>query len=112
MINFLQLLITLNQIRKMNVLIKPIISEKMQAASEKYNRYGFIVDRRATKDQIKRAVEETYGVKVDKINTLIQRGKSSVRLTKAGAILGKKNTVKKAIVFVNSKDKIDFYSSI
>jgi hypothetical protein len=43
---------------------------------------------------------------------MIQRGKSSVRLTKAGAILGKKNTVKKAIVFVNSKDKIDFYSSI
>ncbi|PKP19419.1 MAG: 50S ribosomal protein L23 [Bacteroidetes bacterium HGW-Bacteroidetes-20] len=96
----------------MNVLIKPIISEKMQAVSEKFNRYGFIVDRKASKTQIRKAVEDTYGVKVEKVNTLIQRGKSTTRITKARAITGQKNTVKKAIIFVNSKDKIDFYSNI
>ena len=96
----------------MNVLIKPIISENMQAVSEKFNRYGFIVDRKATKTQIKKAVEDTYGVKVERINTLIQRGKATTRITKAGAVNGQKNTFKKAIVFVNSKDKIDFYSNI
>jgi large subunit ribosomal protein L23 len=96
----------------MNVLIKPIISEKMQAVSEKFNRYGFIVDRKATKTQIKKAIEDTYGVKVERVNTLIQRGKATTRITKAGAITGQKNTVKKAIIFVNSKNKIDFYSSI
>ncbi|MCL2168006.1 MAG: 50S ribosomal protein L23 [Lentimicrobiaceae bacterium] len=96
----------------MNILIKPIISEKMQAVSEKYNRYGFIVDRKATKSQIKFAVEELYGIKVDKINTLIQRGRATVRNTKAGQIHGQQNTVKKAIVFVNKKDKIDIYSNI
>lgn len=96
----------------MNVLIKPIISEKMQAVSEKFNRYGFIVDRKATKTQIKKAVEDTYGVKVERVNTLIQRGKATMRITKAGAISGQKNTVKKAIIFVSSKDKIDFYSNI
>jgi large subunit ribosomal protein L23 len=96
----------------MNILIKPIISEKMQAVSEKYNRYGFIVDRKATKSQIKHAVEEIYGVRVDRINTLIQRGRATLRHTKAGMIRGQKNTVKKAIVFVNKEDKIDIFSSI
>ena len=96
----------------MNILIKPIISEKMQAVAEKYNRYGFVVDRKATKSQIKYAIEEVYGVRVDRINTLIQRGKATTRNTKAGVIHGQKNTVKKAIVFVNKEDKIDIYSSI
>lgn len=96
----------------MNILIKPIISEKMQAVSEKYNRYGFIVDRKATKSQIKHAIEEIYGVRIDRINTLVQRGKATTRQTKAGLIHGQKNTVKKAIVFVNKEDKIDIFSSI
>jgi len=96
----------------MNILIKPIISEKMQAVSEKFNRYGFVVDRKATKSQIKFAIEDVYGVRVDKINTLIQRGKATIRNTKSGMIRGQKNTVKKAIVFVNKEDKIDIYSNI
>ncbi len=96
----------------MNVLIKPIISEKMTIISEKYNRYGFIVDRKATKSQIKRDVEEIYGVKVVQVNTLIQRGKSSSRYTKTGVITGQKNTVKKAFVELSKEDKIDFYSNI
>lgn len=96
----------------MNVLIKPIISEKMTGIAEKYNRYGFIVNRKATKTQIKKEIEEIYGVKVRQVNTLIQRGKSTSRYTKAGMITGQKNTVKKAFVFVDKDDKIDFFSSI
>jgi len=96
----------------MSTLIKPIISEKMTKAAELYNRYGFIVDRKATKTQIKKEVEDTYGIKVKRINTLIQRGKVSSRYTKAGMITGKKNTVKKAFVFIDKDEKIDFFSSI
>lgn len=96
----------------MNVLIKPIISEKMTKISEEMNRYGFVVDRKATKSQIKAEVEDIYGVKVVRINTLIQRGKSSSRYTKTGVITGKKNTVKKAIVEISKKEKIDFFSNI
>jgi len=51
----------------MSVLIKPIITEKMTADSELYNRYGFIVNPKANKLQIKEAVEVTYGVSVDKL---------------------------------------------
>ncbi|MDL2312258.1 50S ribosomal protein L23 [Bacteroidales bacterium OttesenSCG-928-B11] len=96
----------------MNALIKPIISEKMTLATEKYNRYGFVVNRKATKTQIKKEVEDIYGVKVVRINTLIQRGKSTSRYTKAGMITGQKNTFKKAYVFVDKEDKIDFFSNI
>ncbi len=96
----------------MNILIKPIISEKMQAVTEKFNRYGFIVDRKATKTQIKHAIQQVYGVKVERINTLIQRGKSTARHTKSGMIQGQKNTFKKAIIFVSKEDKIDIYSNI
>lgn len=96
----------------MNVLVKPIISEKMTKTADKYNRYGFVVDRKATKTQIKKEVEEIYGVKVVQVNTLIQRGKSSSRFTKAGMIQGQKNTVKKALVELRKEDKIDFFSNI
>jgi large subunit ribosomal protein L23 len=96
----------------MNVLIKPIISEKMTLAADRFNRYGFIVDRKATKTQIKKEVEEIYGVKVMQVNTLVQRGKATARNTKAGIIRGQKNTVKKAIIFLNKEQKIDFYSNI
>lgn len=96
----------------MSILVKPLITEKMTAAGEKYNRYGFIVTRCATKPQIRMAVEEIYGVKVERVNTIIQRGKAVSRYTKGGVISGQKNTVKKAIVFINKESKIDFYSNI
>ena len=51
----------------MNVLIKPIISEKMTTVADEFNRYGFIVDRKATKSQIKAEVEDIYGVKVRRL---------------------------------------------
>ena len=54
----------------MSVLIKPIITEKMTAESELYNRYGFLVDPRANKIEIKEAVEATYGVSVKKVRTM------------------------------------------
>lgn len=96
----------------MSVLIKPIISEKMTQEAEKYNRYGFMVTRDATKSEIKREVESLYEVKVIRVNTLIQRGKIMKRNTKAGVITGQKNNFKKAYVFVHKDNKIDFYSSI
>jgi large subunit ribosomal protein L23 len=96
----------------MNVIKKPIITEKMTAISEKFNRYGFVVDRRADKLQIKKAVEELYNVEVESVNTLIQRGKDSSRYTKSGFIRGSKNSFKKAIVQLKGDSRIDFYSNI
>jgi len=96
----------------MDILVKPIVTEKLTAQGEKLNCYGFKVDKRANKLQIRKAVESKYGVTVESVNTVIVGGKSKSRYTKAGFIQGRTNSYKKAIVTVAKDDKIDFYSNI
>ena len=76
------------------------------------NRYGFIVDKRANKIQIKNAVEEFYNVKVVDVNTMNYSGKLKSRYTKAGFLTGRTNAYKKAIVTLAAGDSIDFYANI
>ncbi|MDR3132886.1 MAG: 50S ribosomal protein L23 [Prevotellaceae bacterium] len=94
------------------IIIKPIITEKMTIQGEKLNRYGFVVDRNANKLEIKKAVEEMYGVTVSAVNTVNYYGKRKSRYTKAGLLTGRTNHFKKAIVTLAGEDKIDFYSNI
>lgn len=96
----------------MEILIKPVLTEKMTVQGDKLNRYGFIVDRRANKLQIKSAVEKMYGVNVTDVNTMNYMGKAKSRYTKAGMLQGRANNFKKAIITLKDGDKIDFYSSI
>ena len=96
----------------MNILIRPVITEKMTDESEKYNRFGFIVDRRANKLEIKDAVEKMYGVSVEKVRTMVYPGKAKSRNTKGGVISGRTNSYKKAIVDVAEGESIDFYGNI
>lgn len=96
----------------MEILIKPVLTEKMTDQGDKLNRYGFIVDRRANKLQIKSAVETMYDVKVADVNTMNYMGKAKSRYTKAGMLEGRANNFKKAIVTLKDGDKIDFYSNI
>lgn len=84
----------------------------MTILGEKLNRYGFIVDNKANKIEIKKAVQDLYGVIVTDVNTMRYAGKSKSRFTKAGLLVGKTNSFKKAIVTLQSGDKIDFYSNI
>ncbi len=96
----------------MNILIKPIVTEKMTQQGETLNRYGFIVDKRANKIQIKKAVEEMYGVTVERVNTMRYGGKKRNRYTRSGIIEGKTPSYKKAIVTLAEGETIDFYSNI
>ena len=96
----------------MNILIKPVITEKMTADAENLNRFGFVVDRSANKIQIKKAVEETYDVTVESVRTMVCIGKKRTRGTKSGFISGRTKTFKKAIVTLSEGDTIDFYSNI
>ena len=93
-------------------MIKPIVTEKATALSEKLNRYTFCVSPDANKYQIKNLVEELYGVKVTSVNTMNYEGKRKQRYTKAGLIRGKKPAFKKAIVTLVEGETIDFYSNI
>ncbi|MCE4565649.1 50S ribosomal protein L23 [Maribellus sp. CM-23] len=96
----------------MDILVKPLVTEKMTDQSERFNRYGFVVDRRASKPQIKKAVESLYNVTVETVNTMVYGGKVKSRYTKGGIITGKTSAYKKAIVTLVEGDSIDFYSNI
>ena len=96
----------------MSTLKKPVITEKMTSLTEKLNRYGFVVDHNANKLQIKSAIEEMYGVSVDRVNTMNYKGKHKTRYTKTGWVEGRTNKFKKAIVTLAEGDTIDFYSNI
>ena len=96
----------------MDILLKPIVTEKMTKLGEDLNRYGFIVHRRANKIQIKQAVEQMYGVSVASVNTMTYAGKSKSRYTKSGQISGKTKSFKKAVVTLTEGETIDFFSNI
>ncbi len=94
------------------ILKQPIVTEKTTILSEKLNRVQFKVEKKANKIQIKKAVEELYGVRVLSVNTIIQRGKSKNRQTKAGMIHGRTNSYKKAIITLAAGETIDIYAEI
>ena len=97
----------------MGIIIKPIVTEKQTAITEKFpNRYGFRVSPDANKLEIKKAVEDMYGVTVESVNTMNYAGKKKSRYTKSGIINGKTSAFKKAIVTLKEGETIDFFINI
>ena len=96
----------------MDILIKPIITEKATADAEVNSRYGFVVNTKANKIEIKKAVEAAYGVSVTAVRTMNVRPDRRTRQTRSGIQTGKTNAYKKAIVQVAEGDTIDFYANI
>jgi large subunit ribosomal protein L23 len=94
------------------ILIKPILTEKANAQQEKLHRYAFKVNRKANKLEIKKAVEDFYGVSVVDVNTAVVPGKNKTRYTKAGFIKGQKPAFKKALVTIAEGETIDLYANI
>ncbi len=97
-----------------DILIRPLISEKTTLMSQnpKLNKYGFVVDRKANKLEIKKAVEKMYGVQVVDVNTSIRPGKMKMRQTTKGVTKGVKGRYKKAYVTLNGGESIDFYAGV
>ncbi|MDR1722781.1 MAG: 50S ribosomal protein L23 [Tannerella sp.] len=97
----------------MGIIIKPIVTEKLTAITEKFpNRFGFRVQPDANKLQIKKAVEDMYQVTVEDVNTINYSGKNKSRYTKSGVVSGRQDAFKKAIVTLKTGDTIDFFSNI
>jgi large subunit ribosomal protein L23 len=95
----------------MNVLIKPLVTEKISAENEK-GKYGFLVKKISNKIEIKQAVEKMYGVNVEEVKTMIYAGKKKSKHTKSKVVTGTTASYKKAIVKVADGELIDFYSGI
>jgi large subunit ribosomal protein L23 len=96
----------------MEILKKPLLTEKVTQLTEKLNRYTFKCDHRANKLQIKAAIEQMYGVNIVAVNTMRCFGKLKSRNTKAGMVSGRAAAYKKAIVTLKDGETIDFYSTI
>ncbi|QMU63705.1 MAG: 50S ribosomal protein L23 [Flavobacteriaceae bacterium] len=96
----------------MSILIKPIITEKATNDSELFNRYAFVVDKRANKLEIKDAVETAYGVSISSVKTLNYPLKRTTKFTKKGVVVSTKSAYKKAIVQLEDGDSIDFYNNL
>jgi large subunit ribosomal protein L23 len=96
----------------MSIIIRPIVTEKVTKESEVLNRFGFFVNKKANKVEIKKAVEATYGVTVVSVNTINVRPDRTTKYTKSGLISGKTNVEKKAFVKVKEGESIDFYNNI
>ena len=114
----------------MAFIVKPLVTEKMTAITEKSSveksykvkgetrtkkaetKYGFIVLPEANKLEIKKEIESLYNVTVIDVNTARYAGKRQSRYTRKGLIKGQKNAYKKAIVTLKEGDTIDFYSNI
>ena len=96
----------------MSILKRPLLSEKMTKIADKTSQIGFIVEKTASKDQIKALIEKVYNVEVERVNTILVRGKRKSRFTKSGVINGKKPNYKKAIIQLKEGQKIDFFENI
>ena len=96
----------------MSILIKPIITEKATNDSEMNNRFSFVVNNKANKIEIKKAVESAYGVSVEKVRTMNVRPDRRTRYTKTGIVTGKTNAYKKAIVQLAEGETIDLYANL
>lgn len=93
------------------ILIKPVLTEKMAVLEERENKYAFLVSIEANKTEIKKAIESKFDVKVLKVATIRQIGKYKQMTVRSGGrtirTMGKRSDYKKAIITLESNSSID-----
>lgn len=95
-----------------NVLIKPLITEKMNDLTEIEGKYGFIVDINANKIEISKALKSKFNVEVKAINTIKYKGKIKSQFTKKGRFEGKTPGYKKVIITLKEGQTIDMFGEV
>lgn len=91
-----------------DILIRPIITEKSDKAMNK-SVYTFVVDRKANKIEVAKAVESMFNVSVTAVNTAVIPGKTKARSTRSGVVKGMKPAYKKAFVQLQDGETIDLF---
>ena len=95
-----------------NILIRPLITEKMTGLNESQKKYGFIVDINANKIEIARALKQKFNVDAVSINTVRHKGKTKTQFTKRGRFSGRTPKYKKAIVTLKEDQIIDIFGEV
>jgi large subunit ribosomal protein L23 len=89
----------------LDVIKGPLITEKLDRAREKFRQYSFLVDLKASKHDVSRAVAAQFKVTVEEVRTIVMRGK----IKRIGRNTGKRPNFKKAIVTLKEGDKIELF---
>ncbi|ABM45405.1 50S ribosomal protein L23 [Bartonella bacilliformis str. Heidi Mejia] len=97
----------MTNLRHYDVIVSPVISEKSTMISE-YDQVVFNVALKATKPQIKAAIEALFGVKVKAVNTITRKGK----MKRFKGIVGRQSNIKKAIVTLVKGQLIDLSTGL
>ncbi len=88
-----------------DIILAPVVSEKSYDLIEHNNTYTFLVDTRSNKSEIKNAVEQVFGVRVVRVNTMNRKGK----LKRQGWKMGKRKDTKRALVTLAAGNSIDVF---
>jgi large subunit ribosomal protein L23 len=92
-----------------NILLRPVITEKAEKLSSKRNQYTFMIGKDANKIEVAKAIEKTYNVSVESVNTAMMPGKAKARNTKTAVLKGRKPSYKKAMVTLKAGDEINIF---
>lgn len=98
--------------KKKQIIIRPIYTEKIARLSENENKYAFEVAKNSNKIEIKAEIEKKFNVKVIDVNTLNQKGKIRQQLTRRGRFYGRRPDWKKAIVTLAEGEKIELFENV
>ena len=90
------------------ILIRPLLTEKVTGLREKLNKIGFLVDRSATKIDVKQAAEEVLKVRIEKVNIIKVKGKKK----RLGRHEGKRPDYKKAVISLKQGEKVDLFEGV
>lgn len=94
------------------LLVRPLVTEKMNGITENVKQYGFVVDVNANKIEIAKAVEKKFSVNVVAVNTIKYKGKTKTQFTKRGRFTGKTPKFKKALVTLKDDQTIDIFGEV
>ena len=94
------------------ILIRPLITEKMSNLTADQNKYGFLVIPKANKIEIARAIQDKFNVHVVDIRTVNHPGKTKTQFRKSGRFTGKTARYKKAIVTLREGETIDLFEEV
>ena len=94
------------------ILISPLITEKMTNITADKGKYGFLVNPKANKIQIAKAIEEKFNVHVTDVKTINHHGKTKTQFRKSGRFTGKTSKFKKAIITLKEGEKIELFEAV
>lgn len=95
-----------------DILIKPLITEKMTNLSASQGKYGFLVNPKSNKVEIAKAIEKKFNVHVTGVKTINHKGKSKTQFRKSGRFVGKTPAFKKAIITLKEGEAIELFEQV